>query len=104
MHVWDFSELKNTEVSATLLKNDSTADALPAILKIFQLNKGNTYGGVSFRYSYTYSYSYIVIGQLEFFKKRYWRRFFGNFQNFRSISFSNILSKMYEEIFLETFS
>ena len=53
MQMLDFStELQNTEVSVTLLKGDSTTDALPAILNIFRTNKGNTCGGVSFRYSY----------------------------------------------------
>ena len=53
MLVLDFStELQNVEVLVTLLKTDSTSDALPAILKIIRTNKGNTYGGVSFRSSY----------------------------------------------------
>ena len=53
MHVLDLlTELQNTEVSATLLKSDCTADALTAISKILGAYKGNTCGGVSFRYSY----------------------------------------------------
>ena len=53
MHMLDFlTELQNTEVSVTLLKSDCTTDALTAILKILGAYKGNTYGGVSFRYSY----------------------------------------------------
>ena len=49
----DFStELKNADVSVTLLKNDSTRDALPAILKVLGTIKGNTRGGVCFLYSY----------------------------------------------------
>ena len=49
----DFSiELKNADVSVTLLKSDSTRDALPAILKFLGTNKGNTRGGVCFLYSY----------------------------------------------------
>ena len=53
MHVLDFlTELQNTEVSVTLLKGDSTTDALTAISKILGVYKGNTCGGVRFRYSY----------------------------------------------------
>ena len=53
MRVLDFSaEFQNTEVSAILLKSDCTTDALPTILKNLGTNKGNTSGGVSFRYSY----------------------------------------------------
>ena len=53
MHVLDFlTELQNTEVSVTLLKGDSTTDALTAISKILGVYKGNTSGGVRFRYSY----------------------------------------------------
>ena len=52
MYVLDFStELQNAEVSVTLLKSDSTTDAVPAILKVLGTNKGNTCSGVSFRYS-----------------------------------------------------
>ena len=41
MYVLDFSiELKNAEFSLTLLKSDSTTDALPAILKFLRTNKG----------------------------------------------------------------
>ena len=37
MHVLDFStELQNSEVSVTLLKSDSSTDALSAILKFFR--------------------------------------------------------------------
>ena len=53
MHVLDFlAELQNTEVFVTLLKSNSTTDALPSILKILGTNKGNTFDGVSFQYSY----------------------------------------------------
>ena len=53
MHVLDFlTELQNTEVSVTLIKSDCTTDALTAISKILGAYKGNTCGGVSFRYSY----------------------------------------------------
>ena len=52
MHVLDFlAELQNTEVSATLVKSDCTTGALTAILEILGAYKGNTCGGVSFRYS-----------------------------------------------------
>ena len=38
MHVLDFStELQNAEVSLTLIKSDSTTDALPAILKFLTI-------------------------------------------------------------------
>ena len=51
--VLDFlTELQNTEVSVTLTKSDCTTDALTAILEILGAYKGNTCGGVSFRYSY----------------------------------------------------
>ena len=43
-------DLENVEVSLSLLKCDSTTDALPAILKFFRTNKGNTCGGINFRY------------------------------------------------------
>ena len=36
------TELENAEASVTLLKSDSTTDALPAILKILGASKGNT--------------------------------------------------------------
>ena len=40
MHVLDFStELQNPEVSVTLLKSDSTTDALQAILKFSKQTK-----------------------------------------------------------------
>ena len=40
MHVLDFStELQNPEVSVTLLKSDSTTDALQAILKFLKKTK-----------------------------------------------------------------
>ena len=48
------TELQNLEVSLTLLKYDSTTDAVPAILKFPRTNKGNTYRW--------------VVGQLKFFK------------------------------------
>ena len=42
-HVTFFStELQNAEVSLTLLKCDSTTDALSAILKFLRTKKGNT--------------------------------------------------------------
>ena len=44
--------MQNTEVSVTLVKTDSTTDALPEILKILRTNKGNTCGGVRFWCSY----------------------------------------------------
>ena len=46
------TELQNAEVSLTLLKFDSTTDALPAILKFLRTNKGNFCGGISFWHSY----------------------------------------------------
>ena len=49
------TELHNLEVSLTLLKCDSTTDALPTILKFLRANKGNTYRW--------------VVEQLEFFKR-----------------------------------
>ena len=53
MHVLDFlTELQNTEVSVILLESDCNTDALTTILKILRAYKGNTCGGVSFRYSY----------------------------------------------------
>ena len=52
MHVLNFlTELQNTGISFTLLKSDYTTDALTAIPKIPGAYKGNTCGGVSFRYS-----------------------------------------------------
>ena len=48
------TELQNLEVSLTLLKYDSTTDAVPAILKFPRTNKRNTYRRVA--------------GQVEFFK------------------------------------
>ena len=51
VHVSDFStELQIAEVSATLLKSDSTIDALPRILKILGTIKVNNCGAVSFQY------------------------------------------------------
>ena len=53
MPVLGFSvELQNAYVFLTLPKIDSTADALPVILRILQINKENTCGGLSFTYSY----------------------------------------------------
>ena len=53
MHVLDFLiESQNTEVSVILLKYDWTTDALTAVLEILEKYKGNTCGGVSFRYNY----------------------------------------------------
>ena len=53
MQVLDFStELENAEISVTLLKSDSTTDAVQIILKILRTNKGKTCGEVSFRHSY----------------------------------------------------
>ena len=46
------AELQNTEVLVTLPKGYSTTDALPAILKILQTNKGNTCDGLSFLYNH----------------------------------------------------
>ena len=48
-------ELQNTEFFFTLLKSDSTTDALAAIFIILG-NKGSTCGGVNFRYSYRWIY------------------------------------------------
>ena len=49
MHVFDFStELQNAEVSLTLLKIDSTTDALPASLKFLRTNKEKTCAEISF--------------------------------------------------------
>ena len=51
MHVLVFlTELQNAEVSVTLLKRDCTTDTLAEISKILGACKGNTCGGVSFRY------------------------------------------------------
>ena len=98
----DFStELQNSEVSVTLLKSDSTADPLPAILKILGTSKGNTC---------VESVFFIVIGgwigQVEFCKRNATKDgvFLIIFQYLHNNSFSNILSKIYEEIFLEAFS
>ena len=53
MHVLDFStELQNAKVPVTLIKSNSITDALPVIFKILRTSKGNTCGGVYFRYSY----------------------------------------------------
>ena len=55
MHVLDFlTESQNTEVSVILPKCDWTTDALTAVLEILEIlkYKGNTCGGVSFRYNY----------------------------------------------------
>ena len=80
-------------------KSDSTTDALPAILKNLQTNKGNTCGGLTFPYSHRW------VDWAELFKR------IGTkdvcliiLQNFHNSSFSNIPSKMYEDIFLEAFS
>ena len=49
MHVLDFlTELQNTEVSVTLLKDHCTTDALATISKILGAYKGKTCCGVSF--------------------------------------------------------
>ena len=94
------TELQTAEVSLTLLKCDSTTDALPAILKFLRTNEGNTCGGISFRLSYR-----RVVGQLEFFKRSAIKdAFLIIFQNLRNSSFSNVLSKISQEIFLEAFS
>ena len=45
-------DLQNVEVSLTLLKCDSTGDALPVVLTFFRTNKGNTSGGISFQHIY----------------------------------------------------
>ena len=84
------TELQNAEVSLTLLKCDSTTDALPAILKFLRINKGNTCGESVFG---------IVIGrwigQLEFFKRNAIKDIFLIIsQNFHNINFPNVLSKM----------
>ena len=56
MHVLDFlTESQNAEVFVTLLESDCTTDALTAISKILGAYKGNTCGGVSFRYSYRWA-------------------------------------------------
>ena len=53
MHLLDIlTELQNTDVSLNLLKSDCTTDAPTAISEILGAYKGNTCGGVSFRYSY----------------------------------------------------
>ena len=54
MYVLDFlTELLNTEVSVTILKGLLyTTDALTAVSKMLGTYKGNTCGGVNFRYSY----------------------------------------------------
>ena len=85
------AELQNLEVSLTLLKCDSTTDALPAILKFLRINKGNTCGGISFRHGYRW-----VVGQLEIFERNAIKSIFFLiiFQNFHNISFSNVLSKV----------
>ena len=100
MHMLDFStELQNTEVSVALL-SDTIADALPTNLKILRTNKGNSFSGVSFLYSYIW-----VDWTVQFFKRNATKDVFEIiFHNFHNSSFSNILSKMYEEIFSEAFS
>ena len=76
------TELQNAEVFVTLLKGDSTTDALPAILKILRTSKGNTCGGLSFPYSHRW------IGQFELFKRIATKDvFLIILQNFHSSSF-----------------
>ena len=97
MPVLDFStELENAEASVTLLKNDSNTYALRAIFKVFETNKGNTCGEVSFCYSYWW-----VDWTAQIFFKRNTTKdvFLIFFLKFHNSSFSNILSKMYDEIF-----
>ena len=56
MHVLGFfADLQNAEVFVTLPKGYFTTDALPAILKILQTNRGNTCGGLSFPYSHRWA-------------------------------------------------
>ena len=66
---WDFVkfleklELQNAEVSITLLKSDSTTDALPAFLKIFRTKETPAVESV---------FGIVIgewIGQLEFCKR-----------------------------------
>ena len=45
------TELQNSKASLSLLKSDSTTDALPTILKILGTSRGNIYGGLTFWYS-----------------------------------------------------
>ena len=89
------TELQNAEVSLTLLKCDSTTDALPAILKFLRTNKG-TLAVESF-------FGIVIggwIGQLEFFERNAIKYvFLIIFQNFHNSNFSNVLSKKCEEIF-----
>ena len=84
--------MQNAEVSVTLLKSHSTTNAFPAIKKILGRNKGNTCGGVSFRYSYRW-----VDWTAQLFFKRNATKdvFLIIFQNFHN-NFSNIFS-MYED-------
>ena len=80
------TELQKLEVSLTLLKCDSTTDALPAILNFLRTNKGNTYRW--------------VVGQPGFFKRNAIKDIFLIiFQNFHNINFSKVLSKMVKRFF-----
>ena len=93
MQVLDFStELLNAEVSFTLRKSDSATDALPPILKFFRKSKKKTCGGISFIGGW--------IGQPDFFKRKAIKDIF----YFHNCNFSNVFSKMCEEIILEAFS
>ena len=100
MHVLNFStEQQKIKVSVALL-SDTIADALPTNLKILRTNKGNSFSGVSFLYSYIW-----VDWTVQFFKGNATKDVFEIiFHNFHNSSFSNILSKMYEDIFSEAFS
>ena len=87
MHVLDFlTVLQNAEVFVTLLKSDSTTDALPAIFKILGTNKGNTCGGIVF--------SIVIdwIKQPEFFKRNSTKDvFLIILQNFQNSSFQKCM-------------
>ena len=90
------TELQNIEVSLTLLKCDSTTDALPAILKFLRTNKGNTCGGISFQHSYRWVDRTARI----FFKGTLFKTFFLIIsQNFHNINFSKFYQKCVKRFF-----
>ena len=78
-----------------LLKSDFITEAFQAILKFLRTNKGNNCARVSSRHRYRW----VDCAAQNVSKEHYQRRFFIIFQNFQNSSFSNVLSKMREEIF-----
>ena len=79
------TELQNTEASFILLKNDSTTESVPEILKILGTSKGNIYGGLTFRYSCSWVDWTVWNATKDIFLII--------FQNVHSSSFSNISFK-----------